>query len=418
MDTPWNAIAAWITGNPAPRWPAFLPPTLDMLSATLAAVVVYFAAKLIVPRTLNWFVKRSKTQVDDIIFTKRVPERLCLLAPFIVIRELTPMALVDYPALSDFINDLNTIFILGVGLLILDALLNSLLTIYDQHDFSRELPLKSFAQITKIIAFLVCVILAISVLLDKTPLYLLSGIGAMTAVLMLIFKDAILGFVAGIQLSANRMIAKGDWISMPQYGADGDVLEVALTTVKVRNWDKTITTIPTYALISESFVNWRGMFETGGRRVKRAVKIDMNTITFCDEEMLRRFTKIQHISEYVERKKQEIAEYNQEMKVDISSLVNGRRMTNIGVFRAYVAAYLRNHPKIHQEMTFLVRQLEPGPDGLPIEIYVFVNDTTWANYEGVQADIFDHILAVIPEFDLAVFQNPTGRDFRGLRGAS
>jgi miniconductance mechanosensitive channel len=220
--------------------------------------------------------------------------------------------------------------------------------------------------------------------------------------------------VAGIQLAANKMVSVGDWIEMPKYGADGDVLEVALTTVKVQNWDKTITTIPTYALISESFKNWRGMAESGGRRIKRAVNFDMSSIRFCDEEMLGRFEKIQYIAEYIEQKKKQLEAFNQAAKVDNASLANGRRMTNIGTFRAYVVAYLRHHPMINQQMTFLVRHLPPTQYGLPIEIYVFSKDQVWANYEAIQADIFDHILAVVPEFDLRVYQNPTGADFRKL----
>ena len=246
-------------------------------------------------------------------------------------------------------------------------------------------------------------------------MYFLSGLGALTAVLLLVFKDTILGLVAGVQLSANKMVAVGDWIEMPKYGADGDVIEVALTTVKVQNWDKTVTTIPAYALISDSFKNWRGMQESGGRRIKRSVSIDVQTIVFCDEEMLGRFAKIKYIAEYIQKKKDELARFNQELKVDDSSLVNGRRMTNVGTFRAYVVAYLKHHPKIHQEMTFLVRQLAPSENGLPIEVYVFSNDKVWANYEAIQADIFDHILAVVPEFDLRVFQVPTGNDFRRLQ---
>lgn len=234
---------------------------------------------------------------------------------------------------------------------------------------------------------------------------------------MFIFKDAILGFVAGIQLSANRMVANGDWIEMPKYGANGDIIEIALTTVKVQNWDKTITTIPTYALITESFKNWRGMSESGGRRIKRSISIDMNTIQFCTEEMLQRFSKIQYIADYIEKTKLALQESNKLEQVDNSSLVNGIRMTNIGTFRAYVKAYLMSHPMINQEMTFLVRQLAPTEHGLPIEIYVFSKDQDWANYENIQADIFDHILAVVPEFDLRVFQDPSGMDFSKLGGS-
>ena len=201
---------------------------------------------------------------------------------------------------------------------------------------------------------------------------------------------------------------------MPKYGADGDVLEVTLTTVKVQNWDKTVTTIPTYALISESFKNWRGMSESGGRRIKRSLNIDMNSIGFCNEEMLERFGKVQYISEYIDTKKAELEVFNKATKVDNASLANGRRMTNVGTFRAYVVAYLQNHPMINKQMTFLVRQLQPTENGLPIEVYVFSKDKAWANYEAIQADIFDHILAVVPEFDLRVYQNPSGSDFRGL----
>jgi len=304
-----------------------------------------------------------------------------------------------------------------IMMLVLDSLLNTVEDIYQTFRASKEIPIKGFIQVLKLVLYFVAAIFVISILLNKTPVYLLSGIGALAAVMLLVFKDSILGFVAGIQLAANRMVSVGDWIEMPKYGADGDVLEVALTTVKVQNWDKTITTIPTYALISESFKNWRGMSESGGRRIKRSVNIDMSSIRFCDGEMLERFGKIQYISEYIETKKHELEEFNQATKVDNASLVNGRRMTNIGTFRAYVKAYLQNHPMINKDMTFLIRQLPPTEYGLPIEIYVFSKDKVWANYEAIQADIFDHILAVVPEFDLHVYQNPTGADFRVLNSS-
>jgi miniconductance mechanosensitive channel len=231
---------------------------------------------------------------------------------------------------------------------------------------------------------------------------------------MLVFKDTILGFVASIQLSGHDMIRIGDWIEMPKYGADGDVIEVSINTVKVRNWDKTITTIPTYGLVSDAFKNWRGMSESGGRRIKRALHIDMSSIKFCTDEMLERFNKFDFIKNYIAEKQDEIIEYNKEHETDTSQLINGRRQTNIGVFRAYTIAYLKNHPKIHQDMTFLVRHLEPKQYGLPVQIYVFSNDQAWANYEAIQADIFDHLLAALPEFELRVFQNPTGYDFKSL----
>jgi miniconductance mechanosensitive channel len=235
---------------------------------------------------------------------------------------------------------------------------------------------------------------------------------------MLVFKDSILGLVGGIQLTANNMVHIGDWIEMPKYGADGDVIDISLTTVKVQNWDKTISAIPAYALISDSFKNWRGMSESGGRRIKRSINIDMNTVKLCDPMMLDKFRRIEHIAEYIDAKQSEIDEYNAAANIDNTEMVNGRRMTNVGTFRAYVVAYLKNHPKINQNMTFLVRQLKPTECGLPIEIYVFSSDKVWANYEAIQADIFDHILAVIPEFGLRVFQNPTGSDFSRLVSSS
>jgi miniconductance mechanosensitive channel len=252
------------------------------------------------------------------------------------------------------------------------------------------------------------------VLFGKNPGFFLGGLGAFTAVIMLIFKDSILGFVAGIQLTRNDMVRIGDWIEMPKYNADGDVIDVSLNTVKVQNWDKTIATIPTYVLMTDSFRNWRGMADSGGRRIKRALYIDMNSIKFCTEQMLDRFARFEFIRDYIDRKRKEVADYNVENHVDDSQLVNGRRLTNVGTFRAYVEAYLRNHPKVHQDMTFLIRQLAPTEHGLPLEIYVFSNDQVWANYEAIQSDIFDHVLAVVPQFDLRVFQTPSGMDLVDL----
>lgn len=302
-------------------------------------------------------------------------------------------------------------------ILVLFALLNGVLSIYREFQVSRRFPLQGMVQIVKIVTLFVGGILIVSLLVNRSPLILFSGLGALTAVLLLVFKDAILGFVAGIQLTANRMLQVGDWISMSDYGADGDVLEVSLTTVKVQNWDKTITTIPTYALISDSFQNWRGMMESGGRRIKRSISIDMSSIRICDDAMIERFGRFAHIQDYIARKQKELAEWNASRPVDDDTWINGRRLTNIGTFRAYVEAYLKSHQQINQDMTFLVRQLPPSPEGLPIEIYVFSKDIRWAYYEAIQADIFDHIIAVVPEFGLRVFQNPTGADWSRLSGS-
>ena len=384
------------------------------LAVLALAALINFVAKRYVLGGLTFLISKTKSTWDDVVLRERTLNRLAHLAPAVVIYVFTPVALEGMDSTIAIVRGGLQVYMLITLMLALDSLLNALETIYHDFSVSREIPIKGFIQVLKIFLYLLTGILIIATILNKSPIYLVSGIGALAAVMMLVFRDAILGFVAGIQLAANRMVAVGDWIEMPNYGADGDVLEVALTTVKVQNWDKTITTIPTYALISESFKNWRGMSESGGRRIKRSVSIDMTSIRFCDEEMLERFSKVQYISRYIEKKKNEVTEFNQTSKVDTANLVNGRRMTNIGTFRAYVKAYLENHPQINRDMTFLVRQLPPSEMGLPIEIYVFSKDTVWANYEAIQGDIFDHILAVVPEFDLRIYQNPTGADFRGL----
>lgn len=380
----------------------------------ILSIIAYLLAKHFILKGLTAIISRTTTQWDDVLLRKKVFNRLAHLAPAIVMYIFISIPLVDYDWIISLINEVILIYMIVMGILALDAFLNGSLAIYETYEISNKIPIKGFIQVFKIVIYFTSGVFIIAILLDKTPVYLFSSLGALTAVLMFIFKDAILGFVAGIQLTANQMVANGDWIEMPKYGADGDIIEIALTTVKVQNWDKTITTIPTYALITESFKNWRGMSESGGRRIKRSISLDMNTIQFCTEEMLDRFSKIQYISNYIEKQKIELKTYNQAEQVDHSSLVNGRRMTNVGTFRAYVEAYLKNHPKINHEMTFLVRQLAPSEHGLPIEIYVFSKDKAWANYESIQADIFDHILAVIPEFDLQVFQDPSGRDFNKL----
>lgn len=388
-----------------------------LIGAVVVLILGAFAdhlAKRYIVSALNLLASKSKTKWDDAVVREGGLNRLAHLAPALVIYLLAPMALESLDLATTLVRNAVLIYIIVIIVLALDSLLNAVEEIYQGFRASREIPIKGFIQILKLVIYFLATVLIVSILMNKTPLYLLSGIGALAAIMMLVFRDSILGFVAGIQLAANKMVAVGDWIEMPKYGADGDVLEVALTTVKVQNWDKTITTIPTYALISESFKNWRGMSESGGRRIKRAINFDMSSIRFCDGEMLERYAKVQYIAEYINQKKDELEEFNQSEKVDNISLVNGRRMTNIGTFRAYVTSYLRHHPMIHKNMTFLVRQLQPTQYGLPIEIYVFSKDQVWANYEAIQADIFDHILAVVPEFDLRVYQNPTGDDFRKL----
>jgi miniconductance mechanosensitive channel len=273
-------------------------------------------------------------------------------------------------------------------------------------------------QVAKIIIHSVGGILILSLIIGKSPTAILASLGALAAVLILVFRDTLLGFVSSIQLSANKMVKPGDWISMPERNADGIVLEITVNTVKIRNWDKTISTIPTHALINESFQNWKGMEESKGRRIARSIHIDIKSIEFCTEEMLERFKKFKLIRDYINQKQEEIEAFNKAQGITDDDTVSRRRLTNVGVFRKYVETYLEKHPKIHPgELPYIimVRHLQPTERGLPIQIYVFSKEQQWKRYEQVQADIFDHILAVVPEFDLRIFQNPSGDDFRNLK---
>lgn len=354
--------------------------------------------------------QRSKNTWDDALVKHGFVRRLSLLMPIIVVYMSADLMLPGQAMTSELFKRLAMVFFVFAGVWMLDAILLAVREIYNKSDVSFGRPIRGYLDGIKIIAYVMAGIFIVSILTGKSPWGILSILGGFTVVLMLVFKDTILGFVASIQLSGHDMVMVGDWIEMPKYGADGDVIDVTIHTVKVRNWDKTITTIPTYSLVSDAFKNWRGMSESGGRRIKRALHIDIRSIKFCTDEMLERFRKFDLIKNYIKEKQEEIARYNQKHVTQPELLINGRRQTNIGVFRAYIIAYLRNHPKIHQSMTFLVRHLEPTQYGLPVQIYVFSNDQVWANYEAIQADIFDHLLAAIPEFDLRVFQNPSGYD--------
>lgn len=387
-------------------------------------VVIVLALSAIADRVtrellLAWvkhLVKTSRTKWDDVLLERGAFHRIAHLAPAIVTYLLAPLALYGLPQAITIVQHAIIVYALIVFLATIDAFLSAALDIFESYEMSRKYPARSVVQVTKIILFCLGGILAISLVFGRSPLVLLSGLGAMTAVLLLIFKDPIMGLVAGIQLTANNMVTKGDWITMQNFGADGTVLEVALTTVKVQNWDKTIVTIPAYALVSDSFRNWRGMQDSGGRRIKRSLSIDMTTVRICDDEMIERFKKFAFIESYIAEKVDEVKQWNEEHGVaDSEFTINGRRLTNLGTFRAYVVEYLKQHPMIHQEMTFLVRHLPPDEKGIPIEIYVFSKDQAWANYEAIQADIFDHLIAVVPEFGLRVFQFPSGHDLASLR---
>jgi len=389
-------------------------PVIGLLLIIILAFVVDLATRKYLFATLKAIALHTKTTWDDAILKRKTHLHVARIIPALLVYMLAPASLHDFGLTLQIIQGALIIYIVLTAALAISSFFNAVEDIYKTFPVSKEIPVRGFVQVLQIVVYFLAGIFIFSTVVGKTPLYLLSGLGALTAVLLIIFKDPLLGLMAGIQLTANRMVANGDWIEMPKYGADGGVLEVSLTTVKVQNFDNTITTIPTYSLISESFKNWRSMTDSGARRIKRSINIDMNTIRFCDEAMLHKFAQIKYITEYIEQKKHELAAFNEAEKIDNSSLVNGRRMTNVGVFRAYITAYLENHSRIAQEATFLIRQLKPTESGLPIEIYVFCKDTAWAVYEQVQADIFDHVLAVVPEFELRVFQNASGHDFRML----
>jgi len=378
----------------------------------LAFIANYLAKKFIL-KLVHHFAAKSSTNWDDVLVKRKFFRRLSHFAPALVIYLMSSIVFENDTAIL-VTRRIAEIYMLFAAIFTIDAFLSSIVDIYHSYDESRELPVRIFAQVAKILLYAVVGIVILSTVIGKSPAFLIGGLGAMAAVLMLIFKDPILGLAAGIQLSANKMVRVGDWIEMPKFGADGDVIDISLTTVKVQNWDKTIITIPTFALVSEGVKNWRGMSESGGRRIKRSIYIDMTSVKFCTQEMIEKFNRIQYLSDYIKDKKKELSDFNEQRNIDNSVLVNGRRMTNLGTFRAYLVSYLKDHPKINKNLTFLVRQLDPGPTGLPLEIYVFSSDQIWANYESIQADIFDHILAVIPEFDLRVYQNPTGADFQNL----
>ncbi|MCE9687900.1 mechanosensitive ion channel family protein [Shewanella sp. AS16] len=417
MDTDLRLeISAWLAGFGIDSQPADgVSTSVMILACLLLAGLSYFIVRRGVVRAMNLVIQRSRVNWDDIFMRYRVLEKFAMLVPVLVLELLLPIALTQHKLASLLADRLLSIWMVVLLVRGCYAALDAANEVADVNLVSRRLPVKSFVQLIKLFLFFIGIIIAISVLAEQSPLIFLSGLGVATGLVMLVFRDTILGFVAGIQLAANRMVSRGDWIQMDKYGADGSVEEVSLTTVKVRNWDQTITMIPAYALVSDAFRNWRGMSESGGRRIKRSLNIDVNSIAFLTEAERLKLAKINCLKDYLQRKTQEIEASNRAVS-DFDMPVNGRRLTNIGTFRAYLLEFLRQHPKVHKEMTLMVRQLAPTTEGLPLEIYIFTNDTRWANYEDIQADIFDHIFAILPIFGLRPFQVPTGMDMQALRG--
>lgn len=363
--------------------------TLVALILLISYIITKLFRHLVIP-AVHKITSRTKATWDDYLFNERMMTSFCRMIPPIMFYLLLPFVFNNIPQVLDILLKGCLIYLVITTLMLVNSFLNSLYEISNEHETLRNRPLKGIYQMINLVAIGIGIILIISILIDQNAATILAGLGASAAVLMLIFKDSILGLVAGVQLSANDMLRPGDWITMPKYGADGDVLEVSLTTVKVRNFDKTITTIPPYALVSDSFQNWRGMRETGGRRIKRSIFIDMTTVHFCSEREKEMFASRGWIDE---------AQAKPETQV-----------VNLYVFRNYLQNYLKEHPRTHKELMIMVRQMQPTSEGLPLEIYCFSNTTVWPEYEQIQGEIFDHILAVIPEFGLRIFQRPSGND--------
>jgi len=391
-----------------------LPPAVGLTALLATAVVINLIVKHIVVRAVRAVAKRSKAGWDDALVTHNVFGRLVQLLPALIVFVGVPLV-PDFPEAGEkLIRNVAMGYMVLMLTLTLTAALSAANAIYETLPVAKERPLKGFVQLVQIVVWVLGGVMIISSLLDRSPLLLLSGLGAMTAIVLLVFKDTILSLVASVQLTAQDMVRVGDWIEMPQFGADGDVVDVQLHTVKVQNWDKTITTIPTHRLITDSFKNWRGMSQAGARRIKRAIYIDVSTIRMQTEEEVEHFTRFALLKDYIKDKEQELSDYNSGLATEVDAQFNGRQLTNIGTFRAYAYNYLRNHPKIHEGMTLIVRQLAPGPEGLPLEIYCFTNTTAWGVYEDIQSDIFDHLLAIVPEFGLRLYQKPAGSDFANL----
>ena len=391
----------------------YLPqhPLLNSLSilgilAVLSLVAFWITEKIII-KLLTKMLQKTSTQMDDILIKHNVFKRLTYVVPALIFYNFAYAA----PQFTIMIQRTSLTLMAISGLMVINSFLNALNDIYKKTKYHERLDINSYLQITKLIINILGSVVIVGIIINKDTALLLSGLGAMTAVVMLIFKDTILSLVASVQISSNDLFKVGDWVEAPQFGADGDVVDIGLHTVKIQNWDKTISVIPTHKLIDSTFKNWRGMSESGGRRIKRSLFIDINSISLCSSETLEKYKKFELISEYIDRKQKEVSEHNQANNIDTSELINGRRLTNIGTFRAYIEAYLKNNSLIHKEMTFLIRQLDPTEKGLPMQIYVFSNDIDWVRYEGIQSSIFDHLLAVVPEFGLRIFQNPTGKDF-------
>ncbi len=395
MDSISNTLVSWLQQMEVqPENIGVITRIIMVTSILFLAWLAEFFCRKVIVASIKKVTTKTQTKWDDYLLNDKVLANLCHIVPPIVIYALIPFAFQGEPMALAFVLKLCVVYITIAMTRLICSFLTSLYTISSEHEKLKERSMKGFYQMLKLVVICIATIIIISTLIDKDPLNILAGLGASAAILTLVFKDTIMGLVAGVQLTANDMLRPGDWITMPKFGADGSVLEVTLTTVKIQNWDKTITTVPPYALVNDSFQNWRGMWESGGRRVKRSLNIDMHTVRFCTPEEMETYRKEDWMIEFE---------------------ASGQQEVNLYVFRHYVEYYLRHHPKVHQELMIMVRQLQPTAEGLPIELYFFSDGTTWVPYERLQAEVFDHLLAILPMFGLKVFQSPTGLDLQMLK---
>ncbi|MBL3519555.1 mechanosensitive ion channel [Arcobacter lanthieri] len=384
--------------------PTFLTMSISiLLIITITAIIIHIVLHKIILKSIEKIDKKNRNFLTSSLLESNLFQRLALVFQGLVVYWQTTIW-IEEGYIYETLLTISLIWISIFGLLAIYSLIDKIFrTLYIKTQ-TPFFAMQTVIQSIKLIFGIICFIYVISILMDKSPVAILSGLGAMSAVLMLVFKDTILGFTAGLQLSTNKMVQVGDWIEMPKYGADGDIIDIGLNVVKVRNFDKTITTIPTYALVSDSFKNWQGMREAGGRRIKRAIKIDINSIKFLNDDDIKKLEKANLLAPYLKKKRDEIEEYNEKNHFDLSVSVNGRRLTNIGTLRAYIETYLKNHPNINKNMTIMVRQLAPSEYGIPLEIYCFTATTVWIDYENIQSDIFDHIYSVLGDFGIKSYQ--------------
>ena len=387
---------------------------IDVLILVVVALLADIFSKRVILRGVEKAVKKSSSSLDDIFFVKKVFDALAHLAPALVIEIGAPFVFEEYPEFITGLSKFIQLYTIVIVVWVISSFLDALLELSYRNPYLKDKPMLSYVQLGKLVSYCLAGVMMFSILFSKSPLVVLSAFGAAGAVLIFVFKDTILGLVASIQISVNDTLRVGDWVSMEKYNADGDVIKITLNTIEVQNWDKTISTIPAYAFVSDSFKNWRGMSESGGRRIKRSIHISVASIKFCDQEMLEQFNKFQLLEEYIYSRSEEIAKYNEDKQADKTYPLNGRHLTNIGVFREYASRYLKANTNIRTDMTCMVRQQAPTELGIPLEVYCFTNTIEWLPYENIQSDIFDHLIATASLFDLEVFQSPSGSDFGKL----